>query len=97
VLIGHASKLEDHIMVTGHCVIGRSHIKKNAWIGLGATVINGITIGENARVSIGAVVVSNVGDGETVTGNFAVSHDKFTRNQINILKSSKGKSSFTEN
>jgi len=95
VLIGHASKLEEHIMVTGHSVIGRSHIKKNAWIGLGATVINGITIGENARINIGAVVVGNVGDGETVTGNFAVPHDKFTRNQINIMKSTKGKLSQT--
>ena len=98
VSVGHAAKLEDHVILAGCYVVGgRTLVKRNAWIGLGAVVKNGIVVGENARVNIGAVVVGNVGDGETVTGNFAVPHDKFTRNQINILKSSKGKSSFTEN
>ena len=36
------------------------HIKKNAWIGAGATILQGVTIGENAVVAAGAVVSKDV-------------------------------------
>lgn len=36
------------------------HIKKNAWIGAGATILKGVTIGENAVVAAGAVVTKEV-------------------------------------
>lgn len=36
------------------------HIKKNAWIGAGAIILQGVTIGENAVVAAGAVVTKNV-------------------------------------
>lgn len=39
---------------------GRIQIKKNAWIGAGATILPGVTIGENAVVAAGAVVSKNV-------------------------------------
>lgn len=35
-------------------------IKKNAWIGAGATILQGVTIGENAVVAAGAVVSQDV-------------------------------------
>ncbi|HUH33612.1 MAG TPA: sugar O-acetyltransferase [Daejeonella sp.] len=35
-------------------------IKKNAWIGAGATILPGVTIGENAIVAAGAVVNKDV-------------------------------------
>lgn len=35
-------------------------IKKNAWIGAGATILPGVTIGENAVVAAGAVVNKDV-------------------------------------
>ena len=35
-------------------------IKKNVWIGAGATILPGVTIGENAIVAAGAVVSKNV-------------------------------------
>lgn len=38
------------------------HIKKNAWIGAGATILQGVTIGENAVVASGAVVSKDVPD-----------------------------------
>jgi acetyltransferase-like isoleucine patch superfamily enzyme len=47
--------------------VGRIHIKKNAWIGAGATVTQGVTIGENAVVAAGAVVTKDVPD-NTVAG-----------------------------
>jgi len=39
---------------------GAIHIKKNAWIGAGATILPGVTIGENAVVAAGAVVSKDV-------------------------------------
>jgi len=41
-------------------VPGQIHIKKNAWIGAGATILPGVTIGENAIVAAGAVVSKDV-------------------------------------
>lgn len=42
-------------------------IKRNAWIGAGATVLPGVTIGENAVVAAGAVVSKDV-PANTVVG-----------------------------
>ena len=36
------------------------HIKKNAWIGAGATILPGVTVGENSIVAAGAVVNKDV-------------------------------------
>lgn len=44
------------------------HIKKNAWIGAGATILQGVTIGENAVVAAGAVVSKDVPDNTIVGG-----------------------------
>ena len=44
------------------------HIKKNAWIGAGATILQGVTIGENAVVASGAVVSKDVPDNTVVGG-----------------------------
>jgi acetyltransferase-like isoleucine patch superfamily enzyme len=46
---------------------GRIHIKKNAWIGANATILQGLTIGENAVVAAGAVVSKDV-PANTVVG-----------------------------
>lgn len=43
-------------------------IKKNAWIGAGATILPGVTIGENAIVAAGAVVNKDVPDNAIVGG-----------------------------
>ena len=43
-------------------------IKKNAWIGAGATILPGVTIGENSVVAAGAVVSRNVGANTVVAG-----------------------------
>ncbi len=36
------------------------HIKKNAWIGANATILQGVTVGENSVVAAGAVVSKDV-------------------------------------
>jgi acetyltransferase-like isoleucine patch superfamily enzyme len=43
-------------------------IKRNAWIGAGATVLPGVTIGENAVVAAGAVVSKDVPNNTVVGG-----------------------------
>lgn len=44
------------------------HIKRNAWIGANATIMQGVTIGENAIVAAGAVVTKDVPDNAVVAG-----------------------------
>ena len=48
-------------------VPGHIQIKKNAWIGAGATILPGVTIGENSVVAAGAVVSKPV-PANTVVG-----------------------------
>jgi acetyltransferase-like isoleucine patch superfamily enzyme len=48
--------------------VGRIHIKKNVWIGAGATILPGVTVGENAVVAAGAVVSKDVPDNAIVGG-----------------------------
>ncbi len=45
------------------------YIKKNAWIGAGATILPGVTIGENAIVGAGCVVTRDVEPNTVVAGN----------------------------
>jgi len=48
--------------------VGQIHIKKNAWIGANATILQGVTIGENAVLASGAVVSKDVPDNTIVAG-----------------------------
>jgi nodulation protein L len=43
-------------------------LKRNCWIGAGATILPGITVGENAVVAAGAVVTKDVEDNTVVGG-----------------------------
>lgn len=58
-------------------ILGRSEIGDTAYIGPSAVVINGARIGAGAKISMGAVVTRDVPAGETVSGNFAIPHDRF--------------------
>jgi acetyltransferase-like isoleucine patch superfamily enzyme len=44
------------------------HIKKNAWIGANATILQGVTIGENSVVAAGSVVSKDIPDNVIVGG-----------------------------
>lgn len=44
------------------------HIKRNAWIGAGATILPGVTVGENSVVAAGAVVSKDVPENTVVGG-----------------------------
>lgn len=79
--IGHGTQIGERTLITsgahiaGNCVIGN-----DVWVGVHATVSNRIIIGDNCRISLGSVVTKNVQDGKTVTGNFAIDHNKFIEN-----------------
>ena len=61
---GHPLSPENRHSLT----VGPIHLKKNAWIGANATILQGVTIGENAVVAAGAVVVTDVPDNTVVGG-----------------------------
>ena len=61
---GHPISPEDR-----HSLLPKSiHIKRNAWIGAGATILPGVTIGENSIVAAGSVVSKDVPDNVVVGG-----------------------------
>jgi acetyltransferase-like isoleucine patch superfamily enzyme len=68
---GHpVSPKERQALVPGHI-----HIKKNAWIGTGATILPGVIVGENAVVAAGSVVSKDV-PANTVVGGIPAKHIK---------------------
>ena len=61
---GHPISIEDR-----HALIPKPIlIKKNAWIGANATILQGVTIGENSVVAAGSVVSKDVPDNVIVGG-----------------------------
>ena len=64
-LISNNHDLHDHAVLTCKPV----HLKRNCWIGAGATILPGVTVGENAVVGAGAVVTKDVEDNTVVGGN----------------------------
>lgn len=58
-------------------ILGRVEIGDGAYIGPSSVILNGARIGAGSKVSIGAVVTRDVPPGQTVSGNFAIDHDRF--------------------
>lgn len=84
VQISHGVKLGKGVFVTAGSVIsGRTEIGDDTWVGVGATISNGLIIGKNSRVNIGAVATKSLEQDSSVTGNFAIDHNKF----IEFIKS----------
>lgn len=71
-LISNNHDLHDRDVLTCKPV----HLKRNSWIGAGASILPGVTVGENAVVGAGSVVTKDVADNTVVTGNPA----KFIKN-----------------
>lgn len=67
--VDHECILEDGVEIApGATVCGCVHVRMNAWICAGATVLPRIIIGEDAIVGAGAVVTKDVPAGCTVIG-----------------------------
>lgn len=75
--IDHGAKLGAFCEVcAGAIVSGRTEAGERAYIGPGAVLSNRLSIGAGARVSLGGVATRDVPAGRTVSGNFAVDHQK---------------------
>ena len=59
----HAPAAFDEVSSTGNIRIGR-----NVFIGVGATILGGVTVGDDAQVGAGAVVTRDVESGSVVAG-----------------------------
>ncbi len=64
-LISNNHAPEEHQILTCKPVV----LKRNCWIGAGATILLGVTVGENAIVGAGAVVTKDVAPNTIVGGN----------------------------
>lgn len=64
-LISNNHDPKEHWIITCKPVV----LKRNCWIGAGATILPGVTVGENAIVGAGAVVTKDVEPNTAVGGN----------------------------
>ena len=92
-IIGESTKLDAFIhyahgvqcgkecLIVAHAMIGGNvDIGNNVWIGPSSVITNRIILEDNCFITLGAVVTRGVKQGETVTGNFAIPHQKFLKN-----------------
>ena len=75
--IDHGAKIGAFCNVGAGAVIsGRTEMGERAKIGPGTTLSNRLHVGDGANASLGSVVTLDVPAGRTVSGNFAVDHEK---------------------
>lgn len=78
--IDHGTKIGVAVKVCAGCVIsGRTTVEDHAFIGPGSVVTNRTCVGAGAKVLLGSVVSKGILAGETVSGNFAIDHQKHIR------------------
>lgn len=81
--VAHGVSIGSRALIASGAVIGGSaRIGDGVWIGPNATISSEVRVGDGARISLGAVVAGTVKAGETVSGNFAIPHEKFLREQF---------------
>ena len=79
--VSHDCRISDNARVGGNSWLGgRVTIGEGASIGPNVAVANGVAVGQRAKVSIGSVVTRDVKADRQVSGNFAISHDRFLAN-----------------
>lgn len=69
---GSDCRLAASARVAGSAILGNG-----VYVGPNAVVSNDVRVDDGARISIGAIVVKDVPPGQTVTGYFAVEHNRF--------------------
>jgi sugar O-acyltransferase (sialic acid O-acetyltransferase NeuD family) len=75
--IGHHGIIEDHVFFTSHVVLsGHCHVKERSWIGVNATIRDGITIGEGSLIAMGAMITKSTEDEGFYIGSPAKKQEK---------------------
>ena len=68
--VDHDCHIEDFVHIAPGVVLGGNvTVSENTLIGIGSTVIPGLSIGKNCLISAGSVVTKNIADGMIVRGN----------------------------
>ncbi|MFT4803182.1 MAG: sugar O-acyltransferase (sialic acid O-acetyltransferase NeuD family) [Mariniflexile sp.] len=69
--VGHDTLFEEGVFVANGCNIGGNIIiKKETFVGMGATIISGVkSIGQNCIIGAGSVVIRDIQNNVTVVGN----------------------------
>lgn len=75
--IGHHSIIEDHVFFTSHVVLsGHCHVKERVWIGVNATIRDGITLGEGSLIAMGSLITKNTDNNGVYMGSPAKKQEK---------------------
>ena len=62
--IGHDAVIEDHVFISSHVVIsGHVHVGAYSFLGVNATLRNGIRIGARSLLGAGAVIMADTEEG----------------------------------
>lgn len=78
VYIAHDVQIGPKVQICAQVnILGRVEIGEGSYVGPSSVIVNGARVGRLAKITMGAVVTRDVPDGETVTGNFAVPHERF--------------------
>lgn len=68
--IGHHGKIDDHVFFTSHVVMsGHCHIKSYSFLGVNATLKDGLTIEIGSLIAMGANVLKSTKEWGVYTGN----------------------------
>ncbi len=76
---------ERALIAASACLGGSTVVGDDVWIGPNATLSSALRIGSRSRISLGAVVAGNVPADQTVSGNFAVPHERFMREMRRMM------------
>src|SRR3954470_23914552 len=75
--IGHDSTIDDHCFISSHVVVsGHVHVQRNCFLGVNATLRNGITLGEYTLAGAGAVIMKSTQPRSVYVGQPAERFDK---------------------
>ncbi|MGK2231958.1 MAG: UDP-3-O-[3-hydroxymyristoyl] glucosamine N-acyltransferase [Colwellia sp.] len=86
VYIAHGTHIGNNVIIcAGARIMGHVEVDDEAFIGPSSTISSRVKLGTNSRTSIGSVVTKDVLPNQTVSGNFAIPHDKFIRNMKKVV------------
>jgi UDP-3-O-[3-hydroxymyristoyl] glucosamine N-acyltransferase len=76
--VGHNARIGARTLIAAlSCIGGSDVIGEDVWIGIGATISNGVHVGDRAKVLLNAVVAYDVGEDEIVSGFYAMPHRRW--------------------
>ena len=76
--IDHGVKLGAFCQICARALVsGRAEAGERTYVGPGSVISNRLHLGPGARTSLGSVVTKDVPAGQTVSGNFAIEHQKY--------------------